>query len=110
MTYIINGKRAYLVAKKNGINAQTFYQRIRLGYPVEYAATKKSMRARRTYTIKKDGEIKIVCLSTQQVANYLGTSKGSICGLFFRHGDRIEMLGYTIQRRGRRETKKDSNL
>lgn len=98
MTYLINGKLAYKVAEENGINAVMFYQRIKNGYSVEDAATKKNMRRRRRYIIKRNGEKKCTCLSTQQVADYIGTSKGTVCGLFFRHGNKIQLFGYTIKR------------
>ena len=108
MKYIIDGKPAYQVAKEHGVNINTFYQRTRRGgWSTKDAATK---HRRNSYYIKKDGEIKTICFSTEQVAKYLGTTKNTICGLFFRKGKKIELFGYTIERRVHRENKKDSNL
>lgn len=110
MKYIIDGKPAYLIAKENGISIYTFFRRVHLGWSVKDAATRQVVRGTSKYIIRKYGCRKVRLSTTEQVAKYLGTSKGTICGLFFRKGSKIELFGYTIERRGRRETKKDSNL
>lgn len=106
MKYIIDGKPACQIARKKGIT--NLYQRIRK-MPLEMAV-KKTLPLQRRYIIKKDGQYVYTCRSIQQAANYLETTKGTICGLFFRHGNKINLFGYTIERRVRREDKKDSNL
>lgn len=108
MKYIIDGKPAYLIAKKKGISIKTFYQRVKGGWSIKDAATKHPEKDKTKYIIK--GNEKFVCYSTSQVAKYLRTSKGTICGLFYRQGDKIELFGYTIERRVRRENKTGANL
>ncbi len=59
------------------------------------------------YIIRKGGRYVATRHSTQQVANYLGTSKNTICGLFYRKGNRIKLFGYTctrINKGGKNET------
>lgn len=107
MKYAIDGKPACQIAKNNGIQHQSFLNRIYRGWTVEDAATRKSIKL--DYIIRKDGRYVATRHSTQQVANYLGTSKGTICGLF-RHGNKINLFGYTIKRRGQRENKTGANL
>ena len=106
MKYTIDGKSAYLVAKENGISLSTFYRRVKLGLTVKDTISNSC----KNYIISKDKKIKFICFSTTQVAKYLGTTKGTICGLFFRQGDKIELFGYTIERRVRRENKTGANL
>lgn len=96
MKYAIDGKPAYLIAQKNGISQKAFHYRVHAGWTVERAVTTPVYKSK--YKIKKNGRYVKTCRSMLQVAKYLGTSKGTICGLFFRHGDKIELFGYTIKR------------
>ena len=108
MKHKINGKPAYLVAKEKGIPRQTFYERIRNGLSVQEAATRPLRRRRGwqgwRYLVAKDGYIK-TCFSTSEVAKFLGTSKNTISGLFYKKGNKIELFGYTVTRINKRGDK-----
>ncbi len=106
MKYTIYGKPAYKVAKKNGISPQVFYRRVRT-MSVKLAVAKKNYHYTHTYRIKRGDVYLGTFYSTQQVANYLGTSKNTICGLFYKKGNKIKLLGYTctrINKGGKNET------
>lgn len=97
MKYTIDGKPAYLVAKQKGITIQTFYNRVKR-MSIQDAVLKGSLRARRKYIIKKGGRRVTICFTTRQVADFFGMTKGAICGLFFRQGDKISIAGHTCTR------------
>ncbi|MBO5704747.1 MAG: hypothetical protein J6R99_01895 [Alphaproteobacteria bacterium] len=101
MKYFIDGKPAYLAAKKHGVSPGVLYARINKKYmDVKDAATMPTRKkiARWKYTIKKDGRYVCLCYTTAGVAKVLGTSKGTICGLFYRNGNKIKWGEYTIKR------------
>lgn len=104
MKYIIDGKPAYAIAKRNGVSSALLYWRINKKYwSVKDAATispHKKGKGSFKYLIRKDGQYVCTCRTTTDVAKVIGTTKGAICGLFFRHGNEIELFGYTIKRRG----------
>lgn len=97
MKYTINGKPAYLVAKDKGMCVQTFYKRLER-MSVQDAIYTGNLRQRRKYVIRIGRQVMKTCFSTRQVAEYFGMSKGAICGLFFRQGDRITIKGCTCIR------------
>ena len=104
MKYTINGKPAYLVAKDKGMNIQTFYQRIKR-MSIQDAVYNGNLRQRRRYVIRIGNRVVKACFSTQQVADYLGVTKNTICGLFFRYGDKIRIGEYTCTRYLKRRDK-----
>lgn len=101
MKYIIDGKSAFLVAQKHGVSAGLFYWRINHKYwSMKDAATipprKKSTHGHK-YVVKKDGQYVRSCRTTADVAKVIGSTKGAVCGMLYRHGKKIKMLGYTIK-------------
>ncbi len=113
MKYTIDGKPAYQVAKENGVCRMTFHTRIFNGMSVKKAATLPLRRMRGSgyrYLIEKNGERIKTCHSTAQVAKYLKTSKGTVCGMFYRNGNKINLFGYTVKRRVYRANNENSSV
>lgn len=97
MKYTINGKPAYLVARKKGLTHQAFYHRVK-NMTVPDAVFKTALKYKHKYKITKNGRYMCTVFSMQQVAERVNVSKSAICGLFYRHGDRIKVADYTIKR------------